>query len=169
MSERMMRNEVRIIYVECKHDFKLVDVLGIPKKKIKHVAGKGNVCRVLKKKGNSVGMVDEDPDCPQPSYLKELQMVEESHGIKILSHGIKILSDNRSHNLLILLCPNLEAWILEAAKEAGIDICNYNLPNNASELHEVININIEKLKGLLRNLSDKSDRMRELRRIFIGV
>ena len=116
----------------------------------------------LKKKGNSVGMVDEDPDCPQPSYLKELQMVEESH-------GIKILSDNRSHNLLILLCPNLEAWILEAAKEAGVDVCNYNLPNNASELHEVININIEKLEGLLRNLSDKSDRMRELRRIFIGV
>ena len=156
-----MRDVVRIIYVECKPDFKLVEVLGIPKKKIKHVAGKGNVCRVLKKKGNSVGMVDEDPDCPQPSYLKDLQMVEESHGIN--------LSDNRSHNLLILLCPNLEAWILEAAKEAGVDVCNYNLPNNASELHEVININIEKLEGLLRNLSDKSDRMRELRRIFIGV
>ena len=162
MSERMMRNEVRIIYVECKPDFKLVEVLGIPKKKIKHVAGKGNVCRVLKKKGNSVGMVDEDPDCPQPSYLKDLQMVEESH-------GIKLLSDNRSHNLLILLCPNLEAWILEAAKEVGVDVCNYNLPNNASELHEVININVEKLEGLLRNLSDKSDRMGELRRIFIGV
>jgi len=89
-------------------------------------------------------------------------MVEESH-------GIKLLSDNRSHNLLILLCPNLEAWILETAKEADVDVCNYNLPNNASELHEVININVEKLEGLLRNLSDKSDRMRELRRIFIGV
>ena len=105
----MMRNEVRIIYVECKPDFKLVEVLGISRKKIKHVAGKGNVCRVLKKKGNSVGMVDEDPDCPQPSYLKDLRIVEESH-------GIKLLSDNRSHNLLILLCPNLEAWILELQK-----------------------------------------------------
>ena len=47
MSERMMRNEIRIIYVECKPDFKLVEVLGIPRKKIKHVAGKGNVCRVV--------------------------------------------------------------------------------------------------------------------------
>jgi len=65
ISEEMMGNEGRIIYVvECRPDFKLVKVLGIPKKKIKHVAGKGNVCRVLKKKENSVGMVDEDPDCP---------------------------------------------------------------------------------------------------------
>ena len=50
-----------MIYIECYADELLIEILGISSKNIEHSHGKGNVCKKLKSKRNSVGMVDADP------------------------------------------------------------------------------------------------------------
>lgn len=62
-----------MIYVECKPDTTLLSVLGVPRKEIFHAGGKGNVCVRLSKITDSKGLVDEDPESPQPGYLKKLK------------------------------------------------------------------------------------------------
>ena len=43
---------------------------------------------------------------------------------------LRILRNTNRNNDLIILCPRLEDWILEAAKEANVDIETYNLPKD---------------------------------------
>lgn len=145
-----------MIYVECKPDFILVkSLLKISKREIIHAGNKPEVCKRLEKRENCIGLVDEDPASPQPSYVKKINA-------EILSeHGLKILNDKRG-NHLVVLCPRLEEWLLEASKRANVQIRNYDLPNDARKLHEIININFDKLQRLIDDLN--YDRMKILKK-----
>ena len=146
-----------MIYTECKLDSSLVRILGIPKKQINHQQGKSEVCKQLEKRENLIGMVDEDPSSVQPSYLKRLPVKED-----LPTYGLKILNDTSKHNDLIILCPKLEDWILKAAKDAGIDIKRYNLPDDGDELHKVINTDPRKFERLVNDLKGKSKMLEAL-------
>lgn len=74
-------------------------------------------------------------------------------GISVLKAG----NDSR----LVVLYPRLEQWILEAAKEARVDIKKFGLPNDEITLHEIININLEKYKELLKVLQKRNCRLSE--------
>ncbi len=74
-----------LLYVECHPDTVLVRTLGIPKREIRHVHSKGNVCNRLSKSRDSVGLIDEDPNSAQPNYLKTLKLVEEKHDLRLLA------------------------------------------------------------------------------------
>ncbi len=141
-----------MIYVECKPDEAIVITLGIPGKEIEHRNGKGSVCKRLEESINSKGLVDEDPLSTQPSYIKKLTLRSQKH-------DIKLLYDENAKNYLIMLCPNLEEWILKATKDAEINIKNYNLPDNIDELHKILNTKIGKLTNLLQNLKKKKSRL----------
>ena len=141
-----------MIYVECKPDETLVKALGILGKKIEHRSGKGSICKRLEKSGNSKGLVDEDPLSAQPSYIRKLKL--HSH-----QHDIKLLYDKKANNYVIVLCPNLEEWILKATKEAKVNTKNYNLPDNTDELHKILNTKIGKFTNLLQNLKKKKSRL----------
>ena len=146
-----------MIYTECKPDSALVRTLGIPKKHIIHQQGKPAVCKQLAKREKWKGLVEEDPFSVQPPYLKKLRVMED------LSHyGLRILNDTSKNNVLIILCPRLEEWVLEAAKEAGIDIKRYNLPDDGEPLHKVINLDIRKFEKLVNDLKGKSKMMKAL-------
>jgi len=146
-----------MIYTECKPDSTLVKILGNPKKQIIHLGGKPEVCKQLAKRENRRGLVDDDPFSIQPPYLKKLRVMED------LSHyGLKILNDTSKNNVLIILCPRLEEWVLEAAKEAGIDIKRYNLPDDGEQFHKVINIDLRKFEKLVNDLKVKSKMMKAL-------
>ncbi|HDS45874.1 MAG TPA: hypothetical protein ENN68_07275 [Methanomicrobia archaeon] len=125
--------------------------LGIPKRQIIHLQGKPEVCKQLEKRERFLGLIDEDPFSVQPSYLKRLAVKED-----LPNYGLKILKDITKHNVLIILSPRLEGWILKAAKEAGIDITRYNLPNSEEKLHEEINSDLRKLERFLDDLKGKS-------------
>mgnify|MGYP000307963816 CR=1 FL=1 len=140
-----------MIYTECKHDSSLMLTLGIPKRQIIHLQGKPEVCKQLEKRERFLGLIDEDPFSVQPSYLKRLAVKED-----LPNYGLKILKDITKHNVLIILSPRLEGWILKAAKEAGIDITRYNLPNSEEKLHEEINSDLRKLERFLDDLKGKS-------------
>jgi len=66
------------------------------------------------------------------------------------------------NNTLIILCPRLEEWILEAAREANVDLQKYNLPNDPAKLHQQINIQIDKFQRLIERLKTKSNRLKKL-------
>jgi hypothetical protein len=141
-----------MIYLECYPDEALLRILGIPVKKIHHAGNKGNVCKRLEKSTNSKGLVDEDPLSTQPSYIKKLKLHSNEK-------SIRLLHDESVKNYLIILCPRLEEWILKAARESGLNIKNYGLPNKADELHKVINVRLEKYENLISDLKNRKSRM----------
>lgn len=141
-----------MIYLECNPDKALVMAMGVHKKEIYHSGGKSNVCKNLAKNRKSIGLVDEDPYSPQPSYIGKLK-------IKSNEQAIKLLYDENARNYLIILCPKLEDWILKAAKEAKVNVEDYSLPDDASELHEIINIKPEKFLRLIEDLKKKKSKM----------
>jgi hypothetical protein len=151
-----------MIYLECNPDKALISALGVSNKEIKHAFSKGNVCNQLAKHKNVKGVVDEDPASPQPSYVGKLKL--HSH-----QQGIKFWHDDKNQNRLIMLCPRLEEWILKASQEAGINIQDYGLPNNANQIHHIINIRIENLKNLIKGMKDKSKMLKALEGLIRGT
>ena len=150
-----------MIYVECKPDFTLVkSITGIPKREIIHAGGKSEVCKRLEKNKNHKGVVDEDPWSVQPPYLKKLETKE-----NLSDYELKLLDDNND-NRLIVLCPRLEDWILKTAKEADVDVRKYNLPEDPTKLHEVINNKIDKFDDLIENLKDH-ERLKILKNLLM--
>ncbi len=149
-----------MIYVECKPDRALVSSTGI-KDKIIHAGNKSGVCKRLEKNHNSVGIIDEDPGAPQPPYIERLKK-EEPLGVQFI-----VLRDTKRNNVLIVLCPKLEEWVLTAAKEAGLAVSEYKLPSDAEKLHRTINVNLEKFERLLGDMKGKSLKLKKLRQHLI--
>lgn len=141
-----------MIYLECYTDKALARALGIHKKEIYHSGNKGNVCRNLTKSRNSIGLVDEDPLSAQPSYIGKLKT-------NSYESDIKFLYDGNNQNYLIILCPRLEDWILKAANETKVNVEDFGLPNDADELHKVINIKTEKFLLLVEHIKKKKGKM----------
>jgi hypothetical protein len=106
-------------------------------------------------------LLDEDPSSAQPRYIKEAKLEDD-----LFEHDIKVLHHNSTNNRLIVLCPTLEAWILKAVREAGIDIRRYNLPNNPTRLHSEINISLGKIENLVEELKESSNKLKALKRLL---
>jgi len=144
-----------MIYLECEPDKALVKALGIPRKEIRHMYSKGNVCNRLEKTKNSKGLVDEDPLSAQPTYIGRLKPL-------LNKHRVKLLLDEKNQNYLIVLCPRLEDWVLNVTIEAKIDLLNYGLPNDPNKLHETLNIRLYNFKNLIDKIKQKSEMLKTL-------
>ena len=77
-------------------------------------------------------MIDEDPGSIQHRYLGSLTTKDDLPEV-----GLNLLEDDRKHNLVVILRPRLEEWVLAAAGESGLNVDDYGL--NARRLHRVIN------------------------------
>ena len=148
-----------MIFVECNADKTLLTSLGIQSQEICHVFSKGNVCNRLRKNKNCLGLVDEDPGSGQPQYMSELKLV--SH-----DNAIKVLNDKNNQNKIIVLCPRLEDWIVDAAKEAEVDLANYHLPSNGKALHKVINTRLDEFEKLIKDMKEDSRMLKHLMSFF---
>lgn len=147
--------------VECDPETILINSLtSVSKKKIEHASGKSRVIqKLLRNYKNSIGLIDEDPWSTQPPDIQKFQETK-----NLEKHKIKILSHQGRNNQLIILCPRLEEWIIEASKEANIDINKkYKLPNDPIELHKIINVKTENFRQLIEELMQKSPRLKALR------
>ncbi|MFQ5891233.1 MAG: hypothetical protein ACE5HW_00375 [Candidatus Methanofastidiosia archaeon] len=150
-----------MIYVECKPDFTLVNsITDIPKREIIHAGNKSELCKKLEKEKNCMGLVDEDPWSGQPSYIKRMRKKD-----GLSRYELKVLHDNSRDNNLVVICPRLEEWILRTAKEAGIDVRRYNLPNNDRKFREIINIKIDNFERLIGDLKDHN-KLKTLRKLL---
>lgn len=148
-----------IFFVECSPDELFIQKIGIPKKNIVHAYSKGRVCKRLSKSTHGVGVVDEDPGSPQPRYLRNMKILENSQ-----KHSFKILFDEKRNNYMVVISPRLEEWIIEASKESKINMGKYNLPENGYRLHRVINSELTKFEKLLNKLIYKSERIDTLKK-----
>lgn len=156
-----------MIYVECKPDENLVQILtGLPKREIIHENGKYRLLAKLSKLQDTRAMVDEDPGANQPAYLNRMHLLHD-----LRDGSLKILLDRSTGNRVVVLCPKLEDWVIRAAQEADISLTHsrYNLPDTANALHRVINSDPRKLERLVEDLAQKNTpRVRSLSEGLLG-
>jgi hypothetical protein len=138
------------IHLECKPDEVLVKALGFPRKAIKHHNDKGRVCNTLEKHLNEVGMIDEDPRAPQPTYLASLLAVTSES-----KHNLRVLTDAARGHKVIIICPRLEEWIIQVAVGQQVDMDQFGLPNKASTLHKLITSRLDQFNRLVSHLLDQ--------------
>jgi len=119
------------IIPECYVDTKVAEIVG--RDRYNHQHGRGNVASLLKNKLSNtiaIGIVDEDQNKgPMPKYFLEFNTIREEN-------GLLLRSNHRNHHLIVI-CPEIENWLLENAKHVKIDLANFNLPNKLHELKRI--------------------------------
>ncbi len=148
-----------MILVECRPDFILIKTLtGLPKRQIPHHQGKPEICKSLKKSTLCKGLIDEDPGTAQPPYLNNLEPLKTSTEM-----DLKVLADRKRRNLVIILCPKLEDWIIKSAKIAKLNMeKQFRLPHDSNRLHRIINYRLANFQQLLETLRGHSPRINTL-------
>jgi len=106
------------------------------------------------------GLIDEDPQSPQPPLLRRFKLLSDERSARL-----KIYED-KNGNRIIMLSPNLEEWIIGSAREIGLKLKSYGLPDKGGDLHRIINLDLRKFQDLILDLKDKSPRMKALSRIL---
>ncbi len=156
-----------MIFVECNPDKFLVRQLirgkqQQKKKRIRHGGGKSGVLDILEEgKGRIVGIVDEDPNRSMNPPKKRKDYVREA-----AKGSIKLLRKrDDSSKSLIELSPDLEGWLISRAKENGISLKKYGLPDDPKAMHDIPHIERDPdfqkfIKGLIRTSDDEVNALR---------
>ncbi len=124
------------ILTECFGDTELIKALGFSRKQINHQKGKGNCSRAMQKNYKSriaVAIVDNDKRGSEPNYFNEFVEIEKN----VNAHLIKRKHRTERH-YLIILNPELEAWLLESATGSSIRPADFSLPSSPNELGGLI-------------------------------
>jgi hypothetical protein len=136
------------LFIECKSDETLAFALGVPRKNIEHALGRASVCAQLSRRTGVTGMVDEDPHTISHPYL--LCLKEQRR-----EKNVRILFDEKRKNRVVMLCPRLEEWLVEATKSAGLKLTDFGFENdNGVQLHSEINQRLSSLEKLVKALLD---------------
>jgi hypothetical protein len=149
-----------MIYLECYGDEALVRALGAKSKQVKHAFSKGEVCNMLRKVSNSIGIVDEDPNSGKPLYEKYML------GRIVFENPFLILClDTESQNKLVIIRPRLEKFIIQLAKNS--DTHMDQIPNDARRLYEYLTMrrNTQKFgffRDFISEILKKNETMRKL-------
>ncbi len=151
-----------LIYAECKPDKTLIETI-LGNVDVIHSYGKSRVIeRLSKSRKECIGMIDEDPNKSMPNRFKtEFVLIHDHQEFKI-----KVFKHLNKDAYLVMLCPRLEEWIIEACRETNISPSLFNLPNDPEKLHRIININTRNLVRLINYLIDRSERLQKLREIL---
>ena len=126
-----------------------VRITGFPRSEIRSERNKQEALKTLSRQSNCRAMVDEDPEEIQPFQLRQMRLVDEHDDT-----GLRVYRDRQLGNQVVVICPRLEEWLTDSAKEVNIDLANrrYNLPRNPVALHRVINRDLRKLERLIEDL-----------------
>ncbi len=120
-----------MIVVECNLDEYLIKSLGFPGKRIKHEGGKGKVLEKVRKGNSVIGLIDADPESPQPSDILNYETKESLETIELL------FRKGDSAKRLIRVNPYLEQWLLNRARKSGISPQDYGVPEEGEALHSI--------------------------------
>jgi hypothetical protein len=131
-----------IIFIECDNDESVVRGLGFVKLQIKHHASKGRVAKELEKATVPVvALVDEDPGAGIPGYLRQFKEIEHLPGLHL-----RLLRHSRDPKWMVELRPDLEPWLIEAARRGHVSLKAHHLPETARELHMCSNSHADRLR-----------------------
>ena len=148
----------RLIHVECNPDEVLMQIYGFFKRTIKHSSGKSRIGKLLERSQGRIALVDEDPEGTPIPYFNNTHF-----SLVKQEDGYVIKKDIRRGHTIIEIQPYLEEWVLDACREASVNIRDYNLPNNPISLHHIINNNIKKFQNLIEELLNHNCRIKSLR------
>jgi SepF-like predicted cell division protein (DUF552 family) len=124
---------------------------------IHHAGSKSGVLKKLDKWKGCMGLIDEDPESPQPPKLREIQLEPAGNNIKVGKY---------KGNVVVVLCPELEGWVVKVARNAGIqngipvEIDAKTLKRDEREFQTVIRE--------LASLNPKPEPVRQLRVLLLG-
>jgi hypothetical protein len=153
-----------VIIVECYTDEFLVKSMGFPRGQIKHEGGKGKVMEIVKKKGRTVGIIDEDPYSDQPSDLENYIEKETKSTVKLL-----IRKDDDSKRLT-QISPYLEHWLLDRARQNRIAPKDFGLPGDPKELHSIPHVERNRnFHSFLNELIEADDEINTLKKWIVEV
>jgi hypothetical protein len=133
------------IVPECYVDTKIAEILGEAKRKYNHQHSCGDVSNELQKRLRekiALGIIDEDKGKGSvPKYFSEFATIVQENNLILKVHEV------RKH-YLIIVCPEIEKWLLEDAKKVNINPSDeeYNLPDKLGGL-----IQISKIRDIDRN------------------
>jgi hypothetical protein len=135
-----------VLHVEGKPDEVLALCLGFSRKQVRSHGPKGEVCNYLKKTKSMFGLMDEDPTSAQPDYLKKLKINESES-----KYNLRVLIDEKLNHKIVLVCPQLEDWIVAMGKHCQIPLGDHYLPTDSKQLHKKINGQLEHFKKLIEH------------------
>jgi hypothetical protein len=118
--------------VECNYDkMVVIELTRVERGSIIHAGGKPNVLKMLEKCINCLGLIDEDPRSDQPPRLWGVKLEPAGHDIKVGKY---------KGNVVVVLCPELEEWVAEVARNAGIrkDVDARDLEDDEAKFKTVI-------------------------------
>ena len=142
-----------MIIVEGKRHGGLVRaVIRLPRREVvRETKGKSGVAARLQEAQNSIGLVDEDPGDIQPAYFRGLTQLGDdppAYDLRLLRNGVR-------GNRVVVLCPNLQEWLLRSASSVKLDLERYGLPLNLRELHDELTHHPDKIVPVVRELKAK--------------
>lgn len=140
------------IVPECYADTRLAEIL-TESKRCNHQKNLGQVANTLSntlKDFPALGMVDNDKGST-PKYFSEFILIVERDNLKLLKHQTR-------QQYLVVICPAIEQWLLNAAKEVNLNLADFGLKENLKELSVLTkSIHLSKnqnftafIKGLLK-------------------
>jgi hypothetical protein len=124
------------IVPECYVDTKVAEIVGRARK-YNHQHGCGNVANELKNKlkdNIALGIVDEDKNKGAVSkYFVEFNIVKTENNLVLKKHK------ERKH-YLVLVCPEMEEWLLNDGKAVGIAPSDFDLPKDLKGFKQISKI-----------------------------
>jgi hypothetical protein len=121
-----------MIFLECFNDEATVRSLGFSKKQWLHELAKSRVAHALEisRKASDIALVDEDPGQSCPTYLREFHILESQPSL-----GLCLYQHPQHGKRFIEIQPDLEPWLYDQARQAGISPAMYHLPKRHEDLH----------------------------------
>jgi hypothetical protein len=135
------------IVPECYIDTKIAEILG-EIKRLNHQHGSGDVANILKNKLRdrvALGIIDEDKNKgPVAKYFSEFTPLNQENNLIMKKHEV-------NKHYLILICPEVEKWLLADAEKTGINPLDYGLPYQLKDLIQISKSkDIDKHEGFKR-------------------
>ena len=130
------------IVPECYVDTKVAEIVG-QAKKYNHQHGCGDVANEFRGRLNNIaalGIIDEDANKgPSAEYFTDFSVVKQENNLILKKH-------HQKQHYLILVCPEIEKWLMETAQNVNISPLDYGLPHQLKGF-----IKITKIKDIDRN------------------
>jgi|SRR6185437_3016042 len=122
------------ILPECYVDTKIAEIITRSSEKYNHQHGCGQIASLLKKrlKDNvALGIIDEDKNKgPIAKYFLEFENIKSENSLVLKKH-----KDRKQY--LILICPEIEKWLLMNANSVHLDPSDFNLPSDLSGFKQI--------------------------------
>lgn len=148
---------VEAVIPECYIDTNLIQILVPPNLRYNHQKGCDSVSKTMQSKYQgkvAVGIIDKDK--------RKIKYLGEFEEIRNCDQNLFLLKHKTEEHFLILIQPAIESFMLKVAKEEGIVLSDYGLPDNSSELKKItgkiLSQNDERLNRLFKDLKQTNNK-----------